>query len=111
MFGNRARYDRLVDGQPTRLSFTEAGDVACGIEVGVEFECTGLASVDEPCPVALADITASGTSLARISGVDMDVGLALSISFVLDETLKLAEGTIPELPVEAPPESLVSSDP
>ena len=111
MFGNRARYDRLVDGQPTSLSFTEAGDVPCGIEVGVEFEGTSLASVDEPCPVALADVTTSGTSLARVSGVDIDDGLALSFGFVLDEPLELAEGPISELPVEAPPESLVSSDP
>ncbi len=111
MFGNRARYDWLVDGQPTSLSFTEAGDVACGIEVGVEFEGASLASVDEPGPVALADVTTSGTSLARISGVDIDDGLALSFGFVLDEPLELAEGPIPELPVEAPPESFVSSDP
>ncbi len=111
MFGNRARYDRLVDGQPTSLSFTEAGDVPCGIEVGVEFEGASLASVDEPGSVALADITASGASLARVSGVDMDDGLALSFGFVLDEPLELAEGPISELPVEAPPESLVSSDP
>jgi len=111
MFGNRTRYNRLVDGQPTSLSFTEAGDVTCGIEVCMEFEGTSLASVDEPCPVALADVTTSGTSLARISGVDIDDGLALSVGFVLDEPLELAEGPIPELPVEAPPESLVSSDP
>mgnify|MGYP005619908103 CR=1 FL=1 len=110
MFGNRARYDWLVDGQPTCLSFTEAGDVACSIEVSMEFEGACLAFVDEPVSVALADIAASGAFLARISGIDVDDGLALPFGLVFDEPLKLAEGPISELPVEASPEPLLSTN-
>ena len=97
MFGNRARYDWLVDGQPTSLSFTEAGDVACGIEVSMEFEGAYLAFVDESVSVALTDIAASGAFLARISGIDIDDGLALPFGLVFDEPLELAEDPISEL--------------
>jgi len=74
----------------------------------MELEATTLAFVNEPLPIALADISASGAFQARKSGIDIDDGLALAFSLVLDESLKLAKGPISELPVEASSEPLIS---
>jgi hypothetical protein len=110
MDDTRTRYDWLVDGQPTSLSYTEAGDVPGGVEVGVQFEATDGTPVPEASTGLLVDGPAPGAFLAGVPCVDVDHGLPDALGLVINEPLKLAEGPVAECLVESLSQLLLLSD-
>ena len=110
MHNNRARYIRLIDMQPTSLRSTEAGDVPCSIEIGMEFESTSLAFVDKAVPIVFVNVSTSRALLTGVPCVDVDNRFALGFGFVVDEPLELAERPVPEHLIELSSESFISSN-
>jgi len=107
---NRTRYDWLVDGQPSKLSFAEHGDVSGGIQVCVQPEPAFSASIIVPFPIALVDVPAVRAFLAREARVDIHDGLSESFGLIVDKLLKLAERPTPEHRVERMSEAFLALD-
>ncbi len=110
MSETRTRYIRLVDGEPTSLSFTEAGDVPGGVEVGMEFVTASGAFVPKAVAGLLVDGPAPGALLTGVPCVDVEHGLPCALGLVIDEPLKLAELPVAERSVEAFSQLLPLSD-
>lgn len=107
---NRARYIRLVDEKPSSFSFTDAGDIICGVEVGMELEAALPTPILMSFPVSFIDIPTTRTFLAGVSWVDVDNMFAECFSLVLNKGLQLPERPVAKHFIESMSKSFLSFD-
>jgi|GEM_PF-5829519 hypothetical protein len=91
------RHDRPVDGRPTSIGCTHAGqvlrsDVSGPNEVGVQLEtAVPAAQRGLGATIVATNATATGTGPAGVSGVNADDRAALFFSFVAEEGAQLGK--------------------
>ena len=88
------------DKSPTRISYTETGDVSGSIEVRMEGKPTGPTSIIRTLSVSLSDFTTPGALLTGVSCININYGLTNRFCFIFYEPLELSICPTTQLAIE-----------